>query len=128
MDVPTEPALDFERYRARRVRARLEELVDALLAAIERRDLQGVWDVIDEATAVRSFPAGVREEALAMVRLPRASLRAPMKLYQFHEQLRRLDDEPLEWGDPAQLDLPLSGAVRRSTARAHPSRTRSGGT
>lgn len=102
------PLLDFQRFRARRIRAEIRGLLETLVAAVERRDLQGVWDVLDEAAAMRCFPPAVREEALVLARAPKASLRAPIRLYQFYEQLRRLDDEPLEWGDPDQLDLALS--------------------
>lgn len=102
------PLLDFERFRARRVREEMRGLLESLLVAIERRDVQGVWDVLDEAAAVRGFPAGVREEALELASAPRKSVRAPIKLYRFYEQLRQLDDEPLEWGDPDQLDLALA--------------------
>jgi hypothetical protein len=108
------PSLDFQRFRARRVRARIGALLEDLEIAIGRRDLQAVWDVLDEATSMRCFPPGVREEALMIARMPKDSHRAPIKLYRFHEQLQRLDDEPLEWGDPQQLDLPISGDVIRA--------------
>jgi hypothetical protein len=115
------PTLDFQRFRARRYRARAGELLDTLATAIGHRDLQAVWDVLDEAMVMRIFPSGVREEALLIVRLPKSSHRAPIQLYRFLEQLQRLDDEPLEWGDPNQLDLPMSGAVIRSGWHASPS-------
>lgn len=99
------PPLDLERFRARRVRARVRELASDLLVAIERRDLQGLRDVLDEPGALRWLPRGVREEALAMVRLPADSHRAPIRLYRFLEQLMRLADEPLPHADPAQLEL-----------------------
>jgi hypothetical protein len=122
------PSLDFERFRARRVRARIGALLEDLEIAIGRRDLQAVWDVLDEATSMRCFPPDVREEALVIARLPKGSLRAPIKLYRFHEQLQQLDDEPLEWGDPQQLDLPISGDAIRGgwSATGRPGR-RSGG-
>jgi hypothetical protein len=111
---------------ARSVRADARALVEALLSAIQERDQQAVWDLLDEAAALHSFPRAVREEALVMVRLPKKSVRAPMKLYLFHEQLRRLDEEPPVWSDPDQLDLgivPRSGAWRsRAGSRADATR------
>ena len=102
------PAVDFARYRARRLRARLLDLLDALLVALERRDLQTVWDVLDEEEAVRWFPPGLRDEALVIARLPSASLRAPMRAYRFYHQLQQLANEPLEMSDdPLQLALEL---------------------
>lgn len=120
--LPADPGLDFERHRARRTRARLLALVADLLVAIERRDVQEVWDVLDESAAARGLPRAVREEALAMVRLPKQSHRAPIHLYRFHEQLLRLGDEPLAWGDPDQLVLDMSPA-RRPAARGAASRS-----
>jgi hypothetical protein len=121
-------SLDFERYRARRVRAQVLSLLDDLRAAIERRDAQAVWDVLDEATAVRTLPRAVREEALVIVRLSRKSHRAPIRLYQFQEQLRQLGDEPLEWGDPDQLDLGMPGGAGAAPWHSSPPpRSRSGG-
>jgi hypothetical protein len=123
------PRLDFQRFRARRVRrvrAQIEALLEDLAVAIERRDLQAVWDVLDEATAMRCFPPVVHEEALMMARLPKQSHRAPINLYRFREQLQRLGDEPLEWGDPDQLDLLASGSAA-PRPRPSPPRKRSGG-
>jgi hypothetical protein len=111
------PAVDIARYRARRLRMRLLELLDALIVAMERRELQAVWDLLDEDEAVRWFPNGLRQEALTIARLPKSSLRAPIRTYQFYHQLQQLDNEPLELtGDPRQLTLdlgvsPSSGAV-----------------
>jgi hypothetical protein len=103
------PTVDFTQYRARRKRLRLFDLLDALIIAMERRDLQAVWDVLDEEEALRAFPAGVREEALMMARLPVGSLRAPLRTYQFYHQLQQLADETLSPpGDPSQLVLDLT--------------------
>jgi hypothetical protein len=103
------PTVDFTQYRARRKRLRLLDLLDALIIAMERRDLQAVWDVLDEEEALRAFPAGVREEALTMARLPVGSLRAPLRTYQFYHQLQQLADETLSSpGDPTQLALDLT--------------------
>lgn len=102
------PTVDFAQYRARRHRLRLLDLLDTLIIAMERRDAQAVWDILDEEDAVRSFPAGVRQEAMMMVRLPRGSLRAPIRTYEFHHQLRQLADEPMDLADPRQLSLDLA--------------------
>ena len=108
---PDSRAVDFAQYRARRARMRLLELLDTLIVAIERRDLQAVWDVLDEEDAVRWFPAGLREEALTIVRLPATSLRAPLRIYRFCHELLQLADEPLErTGDARQLALELDAA------------------
>jgi hypothetical protein len=105
---PESPAVDFAQYRARRLRVRLLDLLDALIVAIERRDLQAVWDVLDEDEAVRWFAAGLREEALTIARLPSTSLRAPLRIYRYYHQLLQLADEPLEvTGDSRQLALEL---------------------
>jgi hypothetical protein len=103
------PAVDFARYRARRLRLRLLDLLEALIVAMERRELQTVWDLLDEEEAVRWFPNGLRQEALAIARLPQSSLRAPIRAYQFYHQLQQLAGEPLEeTGDPRQLTLDLA--------------------
>ena len=108
---PESAAVDFAQYRARRLRARLLELLDTLIAAIERRDLQTVWDVLDEEEAVRWFTAGLREEALTIARLPASSLRAPLRIYRYCHELLQLGDEPLErTGDSRQLALELDSA------------------
>jgi hypothetical protein len=102
-------AVDFAQYRARRVRMRLLELLDTLVVAMERRDIQTVWDVLDEDEAVRWFPADVRGEAVTIARLSRSSLRAPLRVYRFYYQLRQLGDEPLDLAsDPRQLGLDLA--------------------
>ena len=117
------PAVDFAQYRARRARMRLLELLDALVVAMERRDLQGVWDVLDEDEALRWFPTGVREEALVIARLPRAALRAPLQVYRFYHQLRQLGDEPLDvTGDPRQLALDLAPPGEANPTIAFPDR------
>jgi hypothetical protein len=100
------PAVDFAQYRARRHRLRLLDLLDSLIMAMERRDEQTVWDLLDEEDVVRSFPSGVRQEALMMSRLPRGSLRAPIRAYEFYHQLQQLADEPMpQLADPRQLSL-----------------------
>jgi hypothetical protein len=100
--------LDFSRFRARRIRERLLGLLDDLIVAIERRDLNAVWSVLDADDACRCFPAGVREEALVISQMPSVSFRAPMRLYRYYHLLTRLGDEPLEVAqDPAQLVIDL---------------------
>jgi hypothetical protein len=100
--------LDLSRFRARRIRQRLLALLDALIAAIERRDLQAVWDVLDESAACRCFPPAVREEALVIAGLPQAVLRPPARLYRYYHMLTQLGDEPVEHeSDPDQLAIAL---------------------
>jgi hypothetical protein len=87
---------------------RVLDLLDTLIVAIERRDLQAVWDVLDEEEAVRWFAGELREEALTIARLPATSLRAPQRIYRFYHQILQLGDEPLErTGDSGQLALDL---------------------
>jgi hypothetical protein len=118
-----EPAVDFAQYRARRHRLRLLDLLDALIIAMERRDVQAVWDLLDEEDAVRSFPTGIRQEALMMVRLPHGSLRAPIRAYEFHHQLQQLADEPMpQAGDPHQLSLELATPAGDSSSIPFPDR------
>jgi hypothetical protein len=98
--------VDLARYRAKRMRQRLLLVVDRLLRAIEQRDAERVWALLDDPEAYRCVPSNVREEALMMAQLPRASLRAPVKLYRYQYLLRRLADDPLEESiDQAQLAL-----------------------
>ena len=109
------PPVDFAQFRARRHRLRLLDLLDALIAAMERRDVEAVWELLDTEDAVRSFPAGLRQEALMMARLPRGSLRAPIRAYEFYHQLQQLADEPMpQVGDPQQLSLDLAPAADRA--------------
>ena len=98
--------VDLARYRAKRMRQRLLLVVERLIRAIERRDLERVWTLLDDPEAYRCVPSNVREEALMMAQLPRGSLRAPVRLYRYQYLLRRLGDDPLEETiDPAQLAL-----------------------
>jgi hypothetical protein len=119
-DVPT---VDFAQYRARRHRLRLLDLLDALIIAMERRDEQAVWDLLDEEDVVRSFPSGVRQEALVMSRLPRGSLRAPIRAYEFYHQLQQLADEAMpQLADPRQLVLDFASADAERDAIPFPPR------
>jgi hypothetical protein len=102
-------AVDLARYRARRIRERLLARLDAIHAAIERRDLDRVLALLDEEEAYRFVPAVVRREAITMAQLPPASLRAPIQLFRYEHLLRRLGDEPMEASpDAVQLALDLS--------------------
>jgi len=125
MSVPSRAYdLDLPRYRAAQARARLVSALTDLLSAMERRDLGGVWRVLDAASATRSIPAAVREEALVIARLPARSFRAPVRLYEFLEQLRQLGDEPLEWDDPEQLHLGMAADAGAPAWRTTAPRTR----
>lgn len=127
------PAVDFAQYRARRVRARLLDLVDALIVAMERRDVGAVIAVLDDEGAERWFPNGLREEALAIARLPLAALRAPMRVYRYYHQLSQLGEEAIELThDPRQLSLELLPAAKplaanrfRESSRTPPDAPRS---
>ena len=101
--------VDLAHYRAKRMRHRLLLLTERLLRAIEQRDAERVWTLLDDAEAYRCVPSNVREEALTMAQLPRTSLRAPVRLYRFQYLLRRLGDEPIDQPfDASQLALELT--------------------
>jgi hypothetical protein len=98
--------VDLAHYRAKRMRHRLLLVVDRLLRAIEQRDTERVWRLLDDPEAYRCIPSNVREEALTMAQAPRTSLRAPVRLYRFQYLLRRLGDQPFgESFDESQLAL-----------------------
>jgi hypothetical protein len=98
--------VDLARYRAQRMRARLQHALGNVLGAIERRDVERVVALLDEPEAYRCIPARVREEAILIAQLPQGSLRAPIRLYRFQYLLYRLSDEPLESPlDPGQFAL-----------------------
>ena len=120
------PALDLTRYRARRIRERLLLNVERLLRAVQQRDVDRVWKLLDDAEAYRCIPANVREEALVMSQLPRTSLRAPIRIYRFQYLLSRLDDEPLDALDstPEQQQLALDLTPLPPPVLAGPSRVR----
>ena len=122
--------VDLSRYRAKRMRQRLLLVVDRLLRAIEQRDVERVWYLLDDPEAYRCIPANVREEALMMAQLPARSLRAPVRLYRYQYLLRRLGDNPLDVSvDESQLALDFTPApapvpVRASATRELPFRDR----
>jgi hypothetical protein len=100
--------VDLAHYRAKRMRHRLLLVTERLLEAIEQRDAERVWLLLDDPEAYRCIPSNVREEALTLAQAPRTSLRAPVRLYRFQYLLRRLGDEPLEESyDGSQLALEL---------------------
>jgi hypothetical protein len=110
--------VDLARYRAKRMRHRLALVVERLLRAIDQRDAERVWALLDDPEAYRCIPSNVREEALMMAQLPQSSLRAPVRLYRYQYLLRRLGDEPLEAPlDESQLALDIVPAPIPVTAR-----------
>jgi hypothetical protein len=92
--------------------------------AIEQRDVERVWYLLDDPEAYRCIPANVREEALMMAQLPARSLRAPVRLFRFQYLLRRLGDEsPEAQADQSQLALDFTPApipVRATGTRELP--------
>ena len=113
--------MDFARYRARRMRARLLNILNHVLAAIEQRDVERVMALLDDPEAYRCVPARVREEAIVVSQLPESSLRAPMRLYRYQYLLHRLSDEPLESSlDPAQFALEFAPAQPPRSLRGKP--------
>ena len=122
--------VDLSRYRAKRMRQRLLLVVDRLLRAIEQRDVERVWQLLDDSEAYRCIPSNVREEALMMAQLPPRALRAPVRLYRYQYLLRRLGDDTLEPSvDQSQLALdftptPAPIPVQRAGARELPFRDR----
>jgi len=110
--------VDLAHHRAKRMRQRLLLVVDHLLHAIEHRDAERVWMLLDDPEAYRCIPSNVREEALTMAQLPGTSLRAPVRLYRYQYLLRRLDDDPLEQTfDQSQLALELAPVATPATER-----------
>jgi hypothetical protein len=113
--------VDLARYRGQRMRERLLRIVNGLLAAIERRDLDRVVALLDDPEAYRCLPARVREEAIVVAQLPEGSLRAPIRLYRYQYLLYRLSDEPLESPlDPAQSALMFTSAPPPRSLRENP--------
>ena len=103
--------VDLAHYRAKRMRHRLLLVVGRLLEAIEQRDAERVWRLLDDPEAYRCIPSNVREEALMIAQASRTSLRAPVRLYRFQYLLRRLGDEPFgESFDESQLALDFTPA------------------
>jgi hypothetical protein len=114
--------VDLARYRAKRMRHRLSLVVERLLRAIDQRDVERVWTLLDDPEAYRCIPSNVREEALTMAQLPYTSLRAPVRLYRYQYLLRRLGDDPLDDPfdlsfDQAQLGIDFTRSPTRVTER-----------
>jgi hypothetical protein len=98
--------VDLAHYRAKRMRHRLALVVERLLQAIDQRDAERVWTLLDDPEAYRCIPSNVREEALTMAQLPLTSLRAPVRLYRYQYLLRRLGDDPVD--EPFDLSFDQS--------------------
>jgi hypothetical protein len=113
--------VDLARYRARRMRARLLGILNGVLAAIERRDVERVVALLDDSEAYRCVPGRVREEAIVVSQLPEGSLRAPIRLYRYQYLLHQLGDGPMESPlDPAQLALEFTPTPPPQSLRAKP--------
>ena len=122
MDATT---VDLARYRALRMRERLLRIVNGMLAAIERRDVDRLVALLDDPEAYRCIPARVREEAIAVAQQPEGSLRAPIRLYRYQYLLFRLSDEPLESPlDPSQFALMFASGPAYHPPRAKPTPVR----
>jgi hypothetical protein len=115
--------VDLAHYRAKRMRQRLLLVVERLLRAIEYRDAERVWQLLDDPEAYRCIPANVREEALMMAHLPVGSLRAPVRLYRYQYLLRRLGDGTLE-ESIGQPQLALDFTPAPASVPARPTRVR----
>src|SRR5215211_5028862 len=85
--------VDLAHFRAQRMRQRLLLVVERLLRAIQQRNLERVWALLDDPEAYRYIPANVREEAILLAQLPGASLRAPVRLFRYQYLLQRPGDE-----------------------------------
>ena len=121
-DGGTQP-VDLERYRAKRMRHRLALVVERLLRAIDERDAERVWALLDDPEAYRCIPSNVRAEALTMAQLPHTSLRAPVRLYRYQYLLRRLGDESPD--EP--FDLTLDPSLVADLAPTPPTERPDGG-
>jgi len=101
--------VDLAHYRAKRMRQRLLLVVERLMRAIQQRNVERVWAILDDPEAYRYIPANVREEAIMLAQLPSASLRAPVRLFRYQYLLQRLGDEVIGVAEEqAQLALDLA--------------------
>ena len=80
--------------------------LDALYRATMARDEKDLATLLLEPLASH-VPRGAREEALAIVSLPAASLRAPIQLLQFRQRMLQLEVEERE-GVEEQLPIERS--------------------
>ena len=99
-----DPLAHFRRY--------LEEIEDALL----QRDAMGVTSLLRKRTATH-LPREVRDELLAISRMSRNSLRAPVQFLRFQHRMAHLaagGDRLLTAQTELQFDPPApAGAIRR---------------
>jgi hypothetical protein len=115
----SDPLAHFRRY--------LEELEDAVLA----RDAMRITSLLRKRTATH-LPRDVREELLAISRMSRESLRAPIRFLRFQHRMAELaagGEQLLTAQTEVRLDAPRpAGEVRRRadedqrTAAAEPKR------
>ena len=119
--------VDLAHYRAKRMRQRLLLVVERLMRAIQQRNAERVWAILDDPEAYRYLPSNVREEAIMLAQLPSASLRAPVRLFRYQYLLQRLGDEVLGLAEEQQTQLALdlapahvAGPARTSTVRELP--------
>ena len=115
--------VDLAHYRAKRIRQRLMLVVERLLRAIEQRNVERVWAILDDPEAYRYIPANVREEAIVLAQLPSTSLRAPVRLFRYHYLLQRMGDETHELAEE-QTQLALDLAPTSVTGSARPTAVR----
>ena len=110
--------VDLAHYRAKRMRQRLLLVVERLVRAIEQRNAERVWAILDDPEAYRYIPANVREEAIMLAQLPGASLRAPVRLFRYQYLLERLGNDTLGFvEEQTQLALDLAPVSEAGTAR-----------
>lgn len=91
--------------------AALAVLAERLHDAVMLRDLALVEALLEAREASR-LPREVREEALAVVRRPAGSYRAPMQLLRFHHRMLELAQGVLP-GDVRAMPAADDGPVRR---------------
>jgi hypothetical protein len=115
----TDPLANFRRY--------LEEIE----VAVVNRDAMGITSLLRKRTATH-LPREVREELLALSRMPRESLRAPVQFLRFQHRMAELaagGEKLLTAQTELRLDPPaFEGAIRRRSAadRAAASEPKSG--
>jgi hypothetical protein len=115
--------VDLAHFRAKRMRQRLLLVVERLMRAIQQRNAERVWAILDDPEAYRYIPANVREEAIMLAQLPSASLRAPVRLFRYQYLLQRLGDETLGLAEEqTQLALDLAPVSVTEPVRTSPVR------
>jgi hypothetical protein len=96
------------------------EYLDAIDRALTRRDSMDVTSLLRKRIATH-LPREVREELIALIHAPRASLRAPVRFLRFQHRMIEL----ARGGEPlltAQTELrleprPIEGAIRLDDGR-----------